>query len=210
LRECCADIDLIGVGNDIGRAIKHINGAFPSRREVRFHIQHITERIIDDMDEQYFLHVKSDRVRYYNEPALFGGSVERKFSGVAEDISNAGRCFALAQYTASVFHLMRVMEHCVQRFGKKLKVSIDVKNETWYQIMDHVNNAIGALPSGKKATASQNKKRQDYAMAAGRLDHVRIVWRNRVMHPKDSYDEHQSLEVIESVRTFLESITQLV
>jgi hypothetical protein len=47
-------------------------------------------------------------------------------------------------------------------------------------------------------------------MAAGRLDHVRIVQRNDVMHPKATYDEAQALEVLEGVRAFLISFVDLL
>jgi hypothetical protein len=210
IKSICSDIDLIDVGKDIDRAINHINGGYPRRDEARFHIKHITDRITDDMQSQYFLHVKSDKVRYYRDSSIFGENVARKFPKAAEDIESSGKCFALGQYTATVFHLMRVMEHCVQRFGKKLKAPINIETETWYQIMDHVHKAVNALPSGKKATARQNKMKEEYAMAAGRLDHVRIVWRNPVMHPKETYDENQSSEVLEGVGKFLQSITGLV
>jgi hypothetical protein len=209
LKKCCVQIDLMGVGNDIDRAITYIKG-YPTRERSQFHIEHITNRIIDDIQDQYFWHVKSDKRQYYMQPELFGTEVGRKFVMVAEDIGNAGSCFALNQYTATVFHLMRVMEHCVQRFGKKLKAPIDVKNENWNQIMDHVNAAIKGLPGGRNATQRQKKRKEEFAMAAGRLDHVRIVWRNPVMHPKETYDEQQAQEVMTGVGKFLESIVRLV
>jgi len=210
LKGCCKQIDVVGIGNEIDRAIKYVNAAYATRERAQFHIEHITDRIIDEVREQSFLHVKKDRKHYYMNPSLFGEDIDRKFSKVAEDIGNAGNCFALRQYTASVFHIMRVMEYCVQRFGKKLHIPIDVKNETWYQIMDQVNSSVKRLPGGKNATASQNKRKERYAMAAGRLDHVRIVWRNPVMHPKDTYDENQALEVLDGVGKYLESIVKLV
>jgi hypothetical protein len=76
--------------------------------------------------------------------------------------------------------------------------------------MDHVNNAIKALPGGAKATSAQKKRKQALSMAAGRLDHVRIVQRNDVMHPKATYDEAQALEVLEGVRAFLISFVDLL
>ena len=47
-------------------------------------------------------------------------------------------------------------------------------------------------------------------MAAGRLDHVRIVWRNDVMHPKATYDESEAREVLNAVEAFLNSVVGLV
>ena len=47
-------------------------------------------------------------------------------------------------------------------------------------------------------------------MAAGRLDHVRIVWRNDVMHPKATYDDAETLEVLTGVEAFFKSVVDLV
>jgi hypothetical protein len=106
---------------------------------------------------------------------------------------------------------MRVMEHCVQRFGRKLSVTtIDVSRETWHQIMLHVHKQVELLPGGVKATVAQNRRKQRFAVAASRLDHVRIAWRNDVMHPKATYDEKEALDVLTSVRAFLENIVTLV
>ena len=104
---------------------------------------------------------------------------------------------------------MRVLEHCVQRFARKLKVTtIDVKKETWQQIMLHVHKQVDALPGGVKATTAQNNRKQRFAVAASRLDHVRIAWRNDVMHPKATYDEKEALDILTSVRAFLESVVR--
>jgi hypothetical protein len=105
---------------------------------------------------------------------------------------------------------MRVMEHCVQRLGKRLKISIDPSRESWHQIMIHVDNAVDAMPGGAKASPQQNKKKQKYALAVTRLDNVRIAWRNEVMHPKSTYDETEALEVLTSVKSFTATLVDLV
>jgi hypothetical protein len=170
----------------------------------------VTARIVDELERQLFLHVTVDKAQYYDQLELFGSEVGRKFPKAAEDIFNSGSCFALGQHTACVFHLMRVMEHCVQRFGRKLKVTINVSSETWHQILVHVHNQVNSLPGGAKASKAQNTRKKKFALAASRLDHVRIVWRNDVMHPKETYDEQEALEVLTGVRAFLESILTLV
>jgi hypothetical protein len=207
-------IDVDSISPEIIR-VKNVLPYSP-RDKVRWQIENITDRIIDELEDQSFLHVKTTRVDFYEKSELFGPKVSKKFGTVNGEITNAGTCFSLEQYTACVFHLMRVMEHCVQRFGIKLKVEIDVKNESWSVIMDHVNREIERMPggpkatSGAKATLAQKAKRQKMALAASRLDHVRIAWRNDVMHPKAKYDENEAKEVIASVQAFLENIVNLV
>jgi hypothetical protein len=76
--------------------------------------------------------------------------------------------------------------------------------------MLHVHKHVELLPGGAKATKAQNKRKQQFSLAASRLDAVRIAWRNDVMHPKATYDEKEALEVLTSVRAFLESVVKLV
>lgn len=164
------------------------------------------DRIEDEAQAVCFLYVPNTRVQYYERNELFGPEVTRKLSRVSGDIAHAGTCFALAQYTACVFHLMRVMEHCVQRLGRKLKISIDVRRESWAQITMHLNTKVSSLPHGAKHTVAQNRRQQKFALAVGRLDHVRIVWRNDVMHPKETYEETECLEVLNAVGAFLNGV----
>jgi hypothetical protein len=147
---------------------------------------------------------------YYKSPQIFGPQVNKKIPKTAEDIANAGTCYALGQNTACVFHLMRAMEYCVQRFGAKLKVKIVPSRSSWHEIMEHVNNAIKTLPGGQKSSSAQRSRKRALSMAAGRLDHVRIVWRNDVMHPKATYDEAEALEVLEGVKAFMISFVDLI
>jgi hypothetical protein len=55
---------------------------------------------------------------------LFGTEVEDKLPNVIEDIAEAGKCLGLRRPTAAVFHLMRIMEVGVQKFGDKLGVML--------------------------------------------------------------------------------------
>ena len=76
--------------------------------------------------------------------------------------------------------------------------------------MMHVNKQVEAMPGGTKASHSQNVRKKRFALAAGRLDHVRIVWRKDVMHPKATYDEAEALEVLTAVEAFLKSVVDLL
>jgi hypothetical protein len=206
----CRDLGMTGIIKDIRRAKKDATQLFADRSKMQFHIEHITDRLVDDLENESFFHVPAEKEKYCRKNDLFGPDVGKKFPKAIEDLTNAGTAYALSLNTSCVFHLMRVMEHCVQRFGRKLKVTINVDKESWANIMDHVNNAVKGMPGGRHAKVSQNKKKERYSLAAARLDHVRIVWRNDTMHPKATYDEKEALEILTGVGAFLESIVTLV
>jgi hypothetical protein len=94
---------------------------------------------------------------------------------------------------------MRVMELGVQELGTRLRVSINPKEETWHQILLHVNKAIEAMPV---TTAVEKAAKAEFAACSAHLNNVRIAWRNEVMHPKATYTEEESKDVFNHVKTF--------
>src|SRR5579859_3823509 len=66
----------------------------------------------------------TSRAKYYCDTKLFGEEVDNRLPAVATDISEAGKCFATARWTAAVFHLMRVMEVGVQELATKIGANL--------------------------------------------------------------------------------------
>ncbi len=87
------------------------------------------------------MQIPESRVKYYQQAQLFGEQVDKKFKALRGEIAEAGKCFAAGRDTATVFHLMRVMEVGVQRLGKKLGVP-DTKEKEWQIILNSVNGAV--------------------------------------------------------------------
>lgn len=128
INRVCRDIGIRNISSEIDR----ISSVLPNRKKISLviSIEHLSDRIVDELKETEFAHIDAEKVQYYKQQELFGSVVGEKFPKLIEDIASSGTCYALGQYTACVFHLMRVMEHCVQRLGKKLKVSIDTRTKS--------------------------------------------------------------------------------
>jgi hypothetical protein len=156
------------------------------------------ERILDELDGLVFVHVPPQLSDYYMNDCLFGAAVAKKFPKMTNDIQEAGRCFAIGRHTATVFHLMRVMEASVQYLGKRLSITLARKN--WHNILDEVDKAIKNMP----VTTSRQKARRDkFAEASAHLRMVKDAWRNNVMHPKESYTEEEAERVFRNVKDFM-------
>lgn len=162
-------------------------------------IDGISVRIRDELDENLFFQVSKDQIEYYDpsEP-LFGADVESKFPMMSEDIAEAGKCMALDRGTAAVFHLMRVMEIAVQRFGEKLGIAL-VHEKNWQPILDEMNKAIRGLDQRAIQTKS-------YAAATAHLYNVKLCWRNEVMHPKQTYTEQEARALFSAVEVFIRDL----
>lgn len=150
---------------------------------------------------------EADYEIYAPTSPIFGEAIVKKIPRIAEDIEESAKCLTLGRNTACVFHLMRVMEICVQKLGQKLKVKILPKEESWNKIIDHVNGAIRTLPAKTKA---QKHKKHEYGMCAANMDHVRIAWRNEVMHPKQTYTADEAAEVFAAVKSYVKNLAKVL
>jgi hypothetical protein len=159
-------------------------------------------RIEFDLRDRNFLAVAPERISYYENAELFGPIVAEKFGKASDEIKRAGTCHALDQPTACVFHLMRVMELAVQRFARRLGVSVDTQRDTWDHIMGAVNGKIKTMP---RRDRREQRKHDNCASISAHLNTVRIAWRNPTMHPKKSYSLDQAKDVLESTGAFLRS-----
>ena len=171
------------------------------------YLAHFQKTIGWEMEEQVFLHMPLNAVKFYDpkEP-LFGKDVAERFPRLTEDISEAGKCFGVARYTAAVFHLMRVMEITVQLLAAKVGVKLpDEKN--WQVILDQFNGVIKSMPN---RTSRQKKKQAEYAAASAHLFNVKLAWRNPVMHPKETYTENEASDIFASVKAWTRSLLVLV
>lgn len=170
-------------------------------------ISHLVHRMNDEMNSEFFFHVKRSDLSFYGKKDLLGSLVSRHFPSLTSDIEAAGNCLALRQPTACVFHLMRVMEKGTQVLGKKLKVVIDPEIETWNKVLDHVDKQIRLLPT---VTARQKAKKAAFAEVSSYLHQVRIAWRNEVMHPKATYTQEEARDVFSASRAFMNHLSQVL
>jgi len=155
-----------------------------------------------------FLALSTSERDHFDPPEpIFGPAVSAALTSTLFDIDEAAKCFAVGRYTACVFHLMRVMELGVQRLGETLQVKIDTRNETWHQILLHVNVAIEQMP---RKTEEEKAAKIQYATCAAHLSNVRIAWRNEVMHPKATYTEDEARDILSHVKTFTRDLAKLL
>ncbi len=168
-------------------------------------LDQLAVRIQEDLRTKPFFFVNPTKAGLWGKDNLFGEKVSKKFKGCAVEIRSAGNCLALNEPTASIFHLMRAMESAVQTLAKRLKMTINAQTP-WKVITGGMDGKIKNMPD---KTPSLKKKKDDWEAARTNLHLVGSVWRNKTMHPAESYTASQAADVFNAVRVFMTALAEL-
>jgi hypothetical protein len=160
----------------------------------------IVNTIQIEMAGRACLVVNADRAKFFSSPDLFGDAVEYKFPSASPEIMEAGKCYALGRYSASVYHLMRVLE-----IGLKcLATATDVTfaNQNWQNVIDQIEKNIRSMTA---QTHGENWRadEQYYSEAAAYFRILKTAWRNYAMHMHERYDEERATDIFNNVRGFM-------
>jgi hypothetical protein len=166
--------------------------------EAHRHLEDLSSRIKDALQQRYFLYVPPEFERYYAHPPLFGSEVESRFPAAIDDIDNAGKCLALGQGTACVMHLMRVIEVGLKALGAALKIPYA---PSWESYLNQIQAKIGA----KHKTKSIKWKRDEkfFRDVSGDLISIKQAWRNPSMHIDRRFAKEEAEEIFKAVKTFM-------
>lgn len=132
-------------------------------------------------------------------PALGG------FPSAEADIKAAVDLWALYHSTASVYHLMRVLEHGLKALATDLGKTFDIQN--WQNILDEIEaeirNQAKALPRG----VAKSDRLRFLSEAAKEFHFFKDGWRNHVSHNRAVYDHYQARSVMDHVRSFMNGLS---
>lgn len=128
-----------------------------------------------------------------------------RFPSAKGDILEAVDLWALQHSTASVFHLMRVLEHGLKALAQDLGKTFDVQN--WQNILDEIESEIRnqakALPRG----VDKLERLRFLSEAAKEFHFFKDGWRNYVSHNRAIYDQLQARNVMDHVRSFMNGLS---
>jgi hypothetical protein len=158
----------------------------------------------EDLKQHFFFLIPASQRLLYQSPMPFGEPVYMKFALAREDVKGACRCMVLDEWSAAVFHLMRVAEHGLRTVARGLGIrNVEVKDwETALRDMDHALKVLG----GTRRTVTRDRKLQYYGEARGDLAGFKHAWRNHVMHTRKNYTPEEAWPVFYAVRSFMEHL----
>lgn len=168
-------------------------------------IDELKERIRDELEDGYFLHLSTDEIKLFApKTSLFGEQVEKQFPSAIYEIDEAAKCAALGRYTASVFHLMRVLEIGIGAIRQCLGIPDPVKasGRNWGAMLKSFRD--NALDVKTKVWRGDDKQFFEEAYAS--LDAVRVAWRNSTMHVENKYTPDEAEHIFAVVKGFMTKI----
>lgn len=150
-----------------------------------------------------FFRIANEKGEFFQKDELFGSKVNEAFKSCVGEIQSAGTCYALEQNEACVFHLMRILERGLGALASKFAVPF--QHDNWHNIIEQLEAKIRKIdPTFGPDWKDQQKF---YSRAASQFMLFKDAWRNHVMHVADVFDEGKALSVFNSVRVFMQALT---
>lgn len=202
------------VGYLIVRALKLCEGRESENvpnAELRERLRAIEFLFGAECDRQRFFTLTTEESKQFGNPELLGPEVTTAFPSeeMAYEIKEAGSCMALGRYTATVFHLMRVLEKGLRALATELAVPFAIPFEylNWQNIIEQIESAIKdheKLKAGKIKTDTLKQ----YAEIAKQFRYFKDAWRNGVAHSRETYDKGQAISILQHVGEFMSDLVK--
>jgi hypothetical protein len=201
LERACKECGLTGTAEHIVYARYHIQD--PKLLTFQLSLHHceaIYAALIMETARTTFL--KLEKSEYYSRiddperEKMFGEKTESAFPSAVPEVIGACNCFALEQWTACVFHCMRVLEAPLVALAKKFSVPYD--KAEWNTIIEAIEKAVRAIDPAFGLDWKDQQK--FYGEAARHFMFIKNSWRNHVMHVRDEYDEGKALSILQHTK----------
>jgi len=165
--------------------------------------------LLTELSSFGFFAVPPSRTDFYDSgpEKWFSLKARQKFSSAERDMRDACQCFALAQWTASVFHSMRVLELVFRALARHVNATLkeDLDYADWAALSKAVQKKIDEEHQKSRGKA-KTEELEFLARCALDLDHFGDAWRHSVCHARGQYDDRIAREVLDQVRALTERL----
>jgi len=172
-------------------------------------IREVDSRLRDELSFVEVYVVDEKRHEYLNPSALpFGMQVLEQFPAAQFEIDEAGKCYAFGRPTATVFHLMRVVEIGVGAIAACLNIPPPVKSgeQNWGAMLKGIREEIERRNKAKPVGWAAANDQRFFAENSALLDCVRIAWRNPTMHVANKYTDDEAETILHAVCGFMKNL----
>lgn len=186
---------------------KELNDPHPDYASLRENARICRQSLLDELAGHLFVCIPAaTRELIDQKKPPFGEPVSQTFSKARRDIEACCRCLALNEWTACVFHSMRVLEHGLRELASRVELSTDaMAQENWKNVIDQIESKIRAMEKLPRS-AEKSAKLKAYSEAALQFRYFKDAWRNYVSHTSESSDERDASSVWNHVKEFMQQL----
>ena len=163
----------------------------------------VLRRVIVANMESLVMRISSEYAQYLEPWESLDDALFASFPSAIEELESAGKCLAYDQGTATVFHLMRIMEHGLKVFAYALEIPYA---PSWESYLTQIERQI--TEKHKTKTIDWKQDEAYFREVAGDLQIVKIVWRNPTMHIVRSYSQSEAKEILTAVVAFMKRLSE--
>jgi hypothetical protein len=149
LQQACDRVELCATSQRLKEIQYRLEGVTPgcTYQIIEAELQGLETTLVADLERHAFAYIPLGRVRFCEHDSLFGERAKKALPSADYDIREAGNCLAVGAFTASVFHLMRVVERCLRALAKERHVTFGdpIELQQWQQIIDGIEQSVTAL-----------------------------------------------------------------
>lgn len=219
LSEVCVELSLTMSASSAGRLCGYLqkaslneSGPDPAHYvllpqdidRIRGAIDELSNRLPDELASKTALVLPADMVQFY-EPAkpIMGAEFAIKFTDAQYDLDEATKCLAFGRYTATVFHLMRMVEILLFALHACLNIStiLSGNDRNWGNVLNRIRDAIAS--KGSKWN-ERNAFQEMFAL----LGAVKDAWRNSTMHVEKKYTDEECVSIFNAVRDLAQKVAR--
>jgi len=211
-RERCNEIDLESAVAQIDRIEDQLKWRpdMP-RSQFRALIEELTNRVKDDLQAKLFCYIPKAKARYWENETLFGEEVFNKLPEAADDIYEAGSCFAVGRAGGTVYHCIGIMQAALFKIGDQLGCVINLETDDWGSVATKIEAARGMYrteaekrsKSDAEFYARWRRRDASYAELIIDINAVKTAWRHSHAHFRQNFKMGQAEKVLSKVKDFV-------
>src|ERR1051325_4437987 len=174
------------------------------------YINSVKHGIYEKLEQRKFIYMPSAEAEYYDQAELFGPEVCDKFPKANKEITAAGNCYAIGNYTACVFHLMRAVEYS----GRRLVIALKVQGKLgkplalcdWGDLMRALDEGVQSLSTGSRKNTHKKATFEFYNHAVAQFRNFKDAWRNNVSHTRTTFMPGVTKDIMDNTRQFMQHL----
>ena len=164
----------------------------------------------EEINQIFVGFLPDERARFWGQERAFGDSVYNNFASVRPDVVSAGNCYAVEQYTACVFHCMRVVEKGMRALARERRIGVikgkPLEWNDWGSILKAIRDKADDMAKRLRPGPARDMALEFYRGAAGEMESFKDTYRNYVTHDRATYDRPAALTAYHRVSEFMQRL----